>query len=397
VIGWPHLPVIALAPAGPGRGTRIRCFDPDGKEGMAPEVTDELRGGVVADLDGDGVGELYAWSETAVHVVDAAGQVRLRVEIPRRAGAEPWDTGELAPVVLDGGAGVRELAAGPVVIDGHTREVRAVAGGWQGHGDALVDALGVSGLSCHGAARQRFRGDVATPAALLARRRVPGFVVAALERVFDGRPTVMLGLWGPGGARVGGGEVGAYALETAPLAVYQEAQTTAHAHFSPYVAPLAVLGSGDPADDVIVVPYLHNAPWFGPVLVAFDGSGRQLWRERLAHAFSGPLRAPPMLVDVDGTGRPQLVWSDAVGTISRRDVRTGEPLDSPGDARGAPVAALDLGGRGHVHLVCWRPEAIEATVHGRCLPGATLWLPSRGDLWRSGTLGPDGFPVGPRI
>ena len=103
-----------------------------------------------------------------------------------------------------------------------------------------------------------------------------------------------------------------------------------------------------------------------------------------------------MLVDLDGDGRPQLLWAEHDGQIHRRDARTGAMLAPPHSAQGAPVAALDLGGRGEVHLITWRADAIVATRHGRCLPGAILWLPTRGDLWRSGTLGPDGFPVGPR-
>ncbi len=392
VIGWPHLPLLALVPdAG---GTRIRGFDPAGLERWSLEVADDLRGGLVADLDGDGVGELYAWSATRVHVIDAASRVRLCIDIPPRRGTMPWDHGALAPVVLESGHG-RELAAGGSVLDPVTRAVTPLAGGWQGQGAELVDALGFTGLSCHGAARQRFRGDVGTPAAILVRRRQPEFVVASLERVFDGRPTVALGLWGPGGTRVGGGEVGHYALQTAPLEMYQEAQSPTHSLFADHVAPLALVGS-QPSDDVIVVPYLHNAPWFGPLLVAFDGTGAERWRERLPRALQGPVPAPPMLVDLDGDGRPQLLWAEHDGQIHRRDARTGAMLAPPHSAQGAPVAALDLGGRGEVHLITWRADAIVATRHGRCLPGAILWLPTRGDLWRSGTLGPDGFPVGPR-
>ncbi|HUQ01998.1 MAG TPA: hypothetical protein VM261_05845, partial [Kofleriaceae bacterium] len=117
----------------------------------------------------------------------------------------------------------------------------------------------------------------------------------------------------------------------------------------------------------------------------------------------GSVSAPPMLVDLDGSGAPQLVWAAATaaghgaGVVHRRDARTGALLPPLDGAPGAPVAALDLGGRGAVHLVHWRPDALEISVHGRCLPGAVLWLPSRGDLWRSGTLGPDGIPVGPRV
>jgi hypothetical protein len=403
IVGWPHLPVLALWPDVRSTVVRtvVRGFDCDGREKLSVPVMDDLRGGLVADLDGDGVGELYAWSDARLHVVDAAGRVRACVELPRRVGGEPWDAGAPVPIVLEGALG-RELAVGSVTIDGVTRDVQPLAGGWQGQGAALVDALGVAGLSCHGAARQRFRGDVGTPAAILARRRVPGFVVASLERVFDGNPTVMLGLWGPGGARVGGGEVGAYDFRTAPWEMMEEAQRPSHAHFDAQVAPLAVLGSGAPADDVIIVPYLQNAPWFGPVVVAFDGTGAERWRERVP-ALVGPVSAAPMLVDLDGNGAPQLLWSAATvadgraGVVHRRDARTGAPLPPLDGAPGAPVAALDIGGRGAVHLVHWRPDAIDVTVHGPCLPGAVLWLPSRGDLWRSGCLGPDGYPVGPRV
>ncbi|HUQ04998.1 MAG TPA: serine/threonine-protein kinase, partial [Kofleriaceae bacterium] len=329
VVGWPHVPVLALWPDVHSTVVRtvVRGFDCDGKEKLSVPVMDDLRGGLVADLDGDGVGELYAWSESRLHVVDAAGCVRACLELPRRRGSEPWDGGSPAPIVLEGALG-RELAVGSVTIDGVTREVQPLAGGWQGQGAALVDALGFTGLSCHGAARQRFRGDVGTPAAILARRRVPGFVVASLERVFDGHPTVMLGLWGPGGTRVGGGEVGSYDFRTAPWEMMEEAQRPSHAHFASHVAPLALLGNGAPADDVIVVPYLHNAPWFGPVLVAFDGTGQERWRARVP-ALLGSVSAPPMLVDLDGSGAPQLVWAAATaaghgaGVVHRRDARTG--------------------------------------------------------------------------
>jgi hypothetical protein len=415
VIGWPHLPVIALVPE--GSGTRITCFDPDGRRGMAPAVLDDLCGGLVADLDGDGVGELYVWSAARLYIINSAGRILRVVDIPRRAGVEPWDTGAFDPVVLDA-VGVRELAVGNVSIDGVTHETHALGAGFEGRGAALVDARGFTGLSCHGGARQRFRGDVGTPAAILARRRVPGFVVASLEREFDGHPTIALGMWGPGGHRVGRGRVGAYGRETAPFEMYERAQQPSHAHFDPLVAPLAMLGSsGRPGDDIIIVPYLQNAPWFGPVLVAFDGEGNERWRERV-RPLTGEMRAPPMLVDLDGTGQPQLVWNDGSSGVQRRDARTGAALPPPPAARGVPVAALDLGGRGDVHLINWLPDAIEATMHGRCLPGAVLWLPSRGDLWRSmhgrclpgavlwlpsrgdlwrsGTLAPDGYPVGPR-
>lgn len=395
VVGWPHLPVLALWPDGHATAARtiVRGFDPDGRERSVARVDGELRGGLVADLDGDGLGELYAWSDRALHVIDAGGRERARFDVPRRAGSEPWDHGELAPIVLDGMGG-RELAVGGVAIDGLTRAMSPLASAWQGQGGALVDAPGVTGLSAHGAARQRFRGDLGTPAAILARRRAPGFVVASLERVFDGNPTVTLGLWGPGGHRVGGGAVGSYDFRTAPWEICEEAQRPSHAHFASHVAPLALLGDGRPEDDVIVVPYLVNAPWFGPVLVAFDGTGKERWRERVPPLAASAVAAP-ILVDLDGDGRPQLVWGHG-GDVLRRDARTGAPLPPLDDVGGAPVAALDLGGRGQVHLVSWRPDGLDVTAHGGCLPGATLWLPTRGDLWRSGTLGPDGLPVGPR-
>ncbi|MBE7447976.1 MAG: serine/threonine protein kinase [Kofleriaceae bacterium] len=390
VVGWPHAPLLALVPAG-GR-TLIRGLDGDGRTRFTAEVADELRGGLVADLDGDGVGELYAWSRGRVHALDAAGRTRWSVDVTPRPGPWPWDAGDPAPVVLDGPGG-RELAVGAVAIDPVARAVHALPGGWQGQGDELVDARGVAGLSCHGAARQRFRGDLATPAAILARRGQPGFVVAALERVFDGRPTVALGLWGPGGRRIGGGVVGRYALETAPLEVYAGAQRIETALFDPRVAPLAVLG-GEPADDVIVVPFFESAPWFGPVIVAFDRTGHERWRERLA---PGARPAPPLLVDLDGAGQACVVWGDGAGQVQVRDARSGAPRPALAGAGGAPVAALDLGGTGAVHLVGWSPDGLTVTRHGPCLPGAVLWLPSAATCGARRTLGVDGLPdLGPR-
>ena len=74
----------------------------------------------------------------------------------------------------------------------------------------------------------------------------------------------------------------------------------------------------------------------------------------------------------------------------------GAPI-TPLRIHAAPIAALDLGGRGVVHLVSSAPDELVLSEHGPCLPGAVLWLPMRGDLWRSGTLGEGGLPVGPRL
>ena len=375
IVGWPELPLLALTTIVGGR-TRVIGFDPGGDERWAALVDDELRGGLVADLDGDGVGELYAWSDTTIHAIDLGGRARVWARVPtppplpalqpdpsgrhsthRSRPAEPgapmpWERGPVAPRVVDRAGGRVVVADGGV------------------------------------------RGDVATPAALLV-RPAAAVTTAALERIFDGGPTVAVVLRDVDGQRLGWAPVGRYDLRAAPFERFLAAQRPETALFGAEVAPLAVVGA-TAADDVVVVPYLVEAPGFGPVIVAIapgGGACDERWRERVT-VRADRIVAPPILCDLDGDGGAQVLWSDGA-RMERRDAATGRARPAIAHA-GVPIAALDVGGRGRVQLVVWHRDGIDLIAGGRCQPGAVLWLPMRGDLWRSGALGPDRNPVGPR-
>ena len=91
--------------------------------------------------------------------------------------------------------------------------------------------------------------------------------------------------------------VAAYAGKGGLVYDHAVAATVGFDHFlrvltRPHVGAHYRVPGGDkmlhPSEDVIVVPYLINAPWFGPVIVAVDGAGAPRWKARV-RALRGEL------------------------------------------------------------------------------------------------------------
>jgi hypothetical protein len=154
-------------------------------------------------------------------------------------------------------------------------------------------------------------------------------------------------------------------------------------------SPLGLLSADGRA--VVIVPLLGADRALPALLAAYElPTGRPLWRTELPGVIDG--RA--ILADVDGDGRPELVVGDGT-SITAYDPWTGTASE-PIACRGFPVAFGDPFASGFNHLFVAAAGGVEmwrgptATA-----PGTMRWCGARGDLWRTGTLGADGKPLGP--
>lgn len=387
VTTWPEAPFITLVP---GYGTRIAALGWDGQPRWTRDIGRHLHGALVADLDGDGTGELYVWSRDAILSFDSQGQSRFEVGLPWPApGQLPWEYGPPTPAVLTDGPGPRELLAAGLRIEPRGGVIGELQTRYDGNGDELVAARGTRGLSCYGNAGQAFRGELATPAAILASPDKRGFHVAHLERVLGSGPAVKVSVYGPGGAKTADMNVATYDYKTAPIEMMFAANSPEHRLFDELCAPLAVAGSHG---HLVIVPYLVNAPWFGPVVVAFDSeTGEESWRTRLHSLDGSSVPWPPILgVITEGV---ELIFRHN-GAVMRMDATTGE-LRSPLPATGVPIALGDFQHRGRSDLVIAGADSIDIWDAAACPVGAISWLGFRGDVWRSGCLGLDRRSLGP--
>ena len=234
------------------------------------------------------------------------------------------------------------------MYDASGKRVGAHTARFESHDAGLVDAPGVTGFSICGPALQSYRGDFATPSAIIYRAGDPGFSVATIERK-SGHPSVRLSIFGPGGALTASAQVGRYNLGTAPLSWTFEANDPERALFDSCSAPLAIATADG---GTVIVPYLINAPFWGPAVVAFDlESGVERWRTRLPPIESGSAPWPPLLASTAG-GSVELM-APTGEQIERIDVGSGarlEPLRMPG----APIALGDPTGVGRDQLA-WSP------------------------------------------
>jgi Protein kinase domain len=372
-----HAPVIALSPDASGT-TEIRALGPDGATRWTRRLAGSFSTGLRADLDGDGVREIYLAGPHGVAALEATGDVRFAraTTLPAARPSMVALTDQTWP----------QLAIDGQTFDARTGDARgAVAFAYHGDGRKLVPATDLAGLAYNGHALQAFCGDQGTGAAIVHHPGGSRFLVAHLEETRSGR--VQVGIYGLGGVRLHNLVVSECALATGDLTEISRVYARPSPLFGPQHAPIALLGDGAAA--VVIVPLFdpdHRVP---DSLVAFAlPSGRELWRCRP----SAP-GARAVLADLHGDRKPQLV----VGTGSAlvvHDPWTGHasaPLPCPG----VPVGFGDPFATGFAHLITASADGLELWRGPRCQPGAMAWTGARGDLWRTGTLRSDGLPLGP--
>lgn len=380
-----HAPLVVLEPA--ARATLVRAFGEDGAERWRTNVPGRLLAGARADLDSDGVRELYLAGPDQVAMLTARGE--LRYSRPR-ADAARWDDSsalrslDVPPSVL----ALTDPVCPRLVVDGRVLEPQTgddlgrLPMAYEGDGRQLADAKELAGISYNGNALQAFRGARGTAAAILHHPGRERFAVAQLEA---SGPRVQLAAYGPGGRRLCSLTVATCEIPTGDRSAIL--RMSARSQISAEHAPLAVLGPEGTA--VVIAPFLATPPWLPASVVALHvPSGRELWRARLDCQRVGAL-----LADLDGDGRAELL----VGTgqhLLRYEPWTGA-AGLPIECAGLPVAFGDLFGVGVACLVTVGPGGIELRRGPTCAPRAMQWAGPRGDLWRTGAVHLDGSALGP--
>jgi hypothetical protein len=370
-------PLIVLAPT--PEATMVRALDAGGRVRWARRVDARLTAGLRADLDGDGVREVYLAGPDRVVALELDGEVRY-TRAPRAAASTPTL------------AAIPDRVAPSLLVDGHALEPRTglprgmALRAYEGDGRRLVEAPDPRGASYHGGALQAFRGAHGTAAAIVIHARERGFHVAHLEEDAGGR-TVQVVIYGPGGGRVRALRVQHCDVPTGDEAAIASLASRERRLFGPEHAPLAVLGPDGTA--VVIAPLIAADPAVPSGIAAYAlPDGRELWRVRLPAR-----RGRAVLGDVDGDGRPELVVGTGDGVLAY-DPWTGALRMELPDA-GLPVAIGDPFATGFQHLVTVTGEGLELWRGQRCRPGAMQWAGPRGDLWRTGTVDAGGTPVGP--
>lgn len=367
-------PLIAWSARAP---SVVHALTREGALRWRAQVDLEILAGVRADLDRDGVRELYLVGSDRLVSLDARGKKRFE-----RPLAAPLGPGVPSLLVLPGQSRAR------LVIDGLLYDAEGAPSiplplTSEGDGERLIDAASGRGLAYNGLAHQAFRGGAETAAAIVHRPGASEFVVAHLERT-KGAPRVVLSIYGPGGGLVQRFRVVDAELPTGDV-VRAAAFYSRHVEiFGPEHAPLASLGQDGEA--VILIPFLGPPGPLPSFIAAFSlGEDRELWREPW-----GP--GSVVLGDADGDGLPEVIAGDGHALVSW-SVRSGERR-SEQDAGGLPAAVGDPFSVGRTFLFTASSEAIDVLRGPECLPGRMQWLGPRGDLWRSGALRPDGLPFG---
>ncbi|HSS00712.1 MAG TPA: serine/threonine-protein kinase, partial [Kofleriaceae bacterium] len=357
VAACPYAPLVALAPD-PSRGTTsVRAFGADGKARWARQLDGIITTGIRADLDRDGVREIYLAGTDRVVALEATGAVRFWQRTDRRA----------APPSL---LALPDARQPQLVLDGHTLDVRTgaqlgtLAAVYRGDGHRLVPAGGgahddLGGLAYNGVALQGFRGDHGTAAAILCHPGADRFLVAHLEETRSGR--VHVAVYGPGGGRLHTLAVSTVPVDTGDLSTISRVYAGRPPLFGPQHAPIAALGDGGSA--VVIVPLFDPGRGAAATLVGFElPSGRELWRSP-RDALGG--RA--LLADLRGDGQAQLV----IGTgheLTVLDPWTGQARSSV-ESHGVPVAFGDPFCTGAAHLITASVDGVELWRGPRCRPG----------------------------
>lgn len=378
VASCPHAPLVVLRPDPEGASTEVRAFAQGGAPSWSRRLEGALEAGVRADLDGDGVREVYLAGRGRVAALDARGGPRF---------SSPTYATAWGPTIVTL-PGTTRLSVDGRVFDTRTGlDVGRLPRVFQGDGRALQRSPEREGLSYNGFASQAFCGSNGTAAAIIYHPGEERFFVAHLEEGRSGR-RVQLAVYGPGGPRVHGHTVAECELGTGDAAEIDRLIAQSAPLFRPEHAPLALLGPNGTA--VIITPLVGADRSLPPCLSAFAlPSGREIWR---ANLDATPI-ARAILADIDGDGRVEVL----VGTgeaILAYDAWTGEPR-APFACPGWPVAFGDPFATGHAHLITASAEGIELWRGPRCQPGAMFWTGPRADLWRTGTLRTDGLPLGP--
>ena len=367
-------PLIAWSERAP---SVVHAFTHAGALRWRAQVDLDIRAGVRADLDRDGVRELYLVGSDRLIALDAQGRKRFQRPLPA-----PLGPGTPSVLVIATPGCVR-LAIDGVLSDADGRPTIPLPLTSQGDGERLVDAEDGRGLAYNGLAHQAFRGGAGTAAAIVHRPGAHEFKVAHLERA-QGAARVVLSIYGPGGGRVQRFVVADADLRTGDAARAAALRREQAPIFGPEHSPLVALDEDGEA--VVVIPFLRPAEPFPSFICAVSLSEeRELWRQPWS-------RGSVVLGDADGDGAPEVIAGDgqllACWSMSTGERRSEQP------AAGLPAALGDPFSVGRAFLFTASKEAIEVLGGPACQPGRMQWLGPRGDLWRSGALRADGQPFG---
>jgi serine/threonine protein kinase len=382
---WPRAPHVLLKP---GPRTQVQALSSSGQLFWAVEIDGFFEQGLVADIDGDGVGELYLYNRELLMSLD--GQAKLRFHHEMQWTVYPQSR-EMT-VFLSADKNQRSLVIEGGKYDAEGRFCGAMDLKFEGHGQQLVKSNICQGHSLNGLANQAFRGSYQSPAAILHRPGRSRFHVAHLEGQRSPEdPSIKLSIYGPGGALTGRSKIGTYDFLTSPLKVAQEFYDSQEPLFDQDSAPLAYMRKD--GTFIVIVPYLINAPWFGPVIVAVEApSCRELWRLKLPGASGAAGRA--LLADIDGDQIPELIFNHN-GVLNVVDINNGQ-LKAELKVSGQPLC-FGAAASDHCQLTLMTSDSLDVWQAPRCLPGLRQWPHPRGDLWRTGALLSTLSPLGPTV
>jgi hypothetical protein len=371
--GW--APIVVWSP---GPTTTVRALTAQGALRWSTRLDAHVRAGLRADLDGDGVRELYFVSEDKLISLDVRGALRFERILPTRLVA---GTPSMMAIL---GRRQCHLVIDGEIYDAHGAPALRLPHQVQGDGQRLVRADSGRGLSYNGLAEQAFRGDGGTPAAIVHTPGAREFHVAHLEAA-RGAPRVWLSVYGPGGARVHRWPIAEATVATGALDQVVRLIDHQQPSFGVRHAPLAALSPTGQA--ALIVPFLHQpGPWPSVIASFALPGGTEAWREPFGCGSA-------LLGDVDGDGQAELVAGDGQALVAWSPW-TGERRAEQA-ARGRPAALGDPFGQGRRCLITVTDDGLEVLRGAECLPGQMVWVGPRGDQWLSGALGARGRTLGP--